>query len=263
LPYSESFENNVFPGNEWSVENGGGQTWAQNSVAAKTGSNSVFIDNFTGNTVGTTDVFLTPTYDLSWSTANNMTFELAFAATQIDSDDRLRVYATTNCGQLWNLRYVKTGAQLRTAGVVTGSYIPAPGDWITQTVNLNSVSYNNKPSVGFKFEYIHDLGNNIFIDDINITGTTGSDEFSDLFGWSVYPNPVQSLATVGFALSATHDVLIDVVDVLGREVNRIDQVKLGAGEYQFDLPMDISNGLYTVRIFIDGIPSVKKILVEK
>ena len=117
--------------------------------------------------------------------------------------------------------------------------------------------------MGFKFEYIHDLGNNIFIDDINISGTTGAAEYTDSFAWNVYPNPVQSAATVGFNLNATHDILIDVVDVLGRRVNEIDPTRLGAGEYQFELPIDISNGIYTVRIFVDGIPSSKKVVVQK
>jgi PKD repeat protein len=263
LPYSESFESISFPGNEWAIDNGGGSTWTQNTLAAKTGSNSIFIDNFSGNTLGSSDVFLTPTYDLSWSTGNSMTFELAFAATQANSDDRLRVYATTNCGQLWNLRYVKTGAQLQTAGVVSGPFTPSAGDWVTQTVNLNSISYNNKPSVGFKFEYIHDLGNNIFIDDINITGTTGLSDLPSLANWNVYPNPVSETATVGFILSETHEVFIDVIDVMGREVKRIEPSRLPAGEYQFDLPLSISNGLYSVRVFVDGIPSVKKVVVEK
>lgn len=263
LPYSESFEITAFPGNEWGIDNGGGNTWSQNTLAAKTGSNSIFIDNFNGNTLGSSDVFLTPTYDLSWSTGHSMTFELAFAATQSNSDDRLRVYATTNCGQLWNLRYVRTGTQLQTAGVVTGPFTPSAGDWVTQTVNLSSISYNNKPSVGFKFEYIHDQGNNIFIDDINITGTTGVQDYAFHSQWNVYPNPVSSSATVGFILEKSHEIFIDVIDVVGREVGRIEPVMLPSGEYQFDLPLDISNGLYSVRVFVDGVPSVKRVIVEK
>src|SRR5688572_19763503 len=81
IPFTESFEAITFPGTEWPIENQGGNTWVQNTIAAKTGINSVYINNFSGNILGSTDVFVTPSYDLSWVTNSIMTFELAFANT--------------------------------------------------------------------------------------------------------------------------------------------------------------------------------------
>ncbi len=264
IPFAESFESITFPGTEWIIENGSGTTWAQNTIAAKTGTNSVYIDNFNGNTSGTTDVFITPSYNLTGSGNNMMTFELAFAQQLATSTDKLKVYASTTCGQLWNIRYTKYGSSLATAGVVTSPFVPSPGDWATQTVNIASISYNNKPNVRFKFEYTHDSGNNIFIDDINIAGTVGLNELNEsAINFNVYPNPVSESASINFTLEEGHSIIIDVVDVLGREVNKIAEKNLEAGEYQFELPSVLVNGLYNVRIFADGDMLSKKMLIQR
>ncbi len=262
IPYSESFENITFPGSEWTIENEFGNTWEQNTLAAKSGSNSVYINNFSGNPPGT-DVFITPSYNLSWSTSHSMTFELAFAIRSTSSTDQLRVYASTTCGQIWNIRYTKAGQNLATAGLVSQAFFPGSNDWATQSVSISSSSYNNKPNVRFKFEYTQNSGNNIFIDDININGTVGIDEaFAESLDMNVYPNPAQAVATVSFNLESSHKVYIDVVDVMGRVVNQITEVELNAGEYQFELPGNLANGLYNVRLFIDGNSVSKKILIN-
>jgi hypothetical protein len=194
-----------------------------------------------------------------------MTFELAFAIRSTASTDQLRVFASTTCGQLWNVRYTKSGSSLATAGLVGTPFFPvAVSQWATQSVSIASSSYNNKPNVRFKFEYTHDTGNNIFIDDINIDGTVGIDEdFAESIGFNVYPNPVESVATIDFALTEAGQVYIDVQDVMGRTVNKIAEMYLSPGDYRFEMPAELANGLYNVRIFVDGRSTSKKVLISK
>ena len=140
----------------------------------------------------------------------------------------------------------------------------ATSQWATQSVSIASSSYNNKPNVRFKFEYTHDTGNNIFIDDINIDGTVGIDEdLAETIGFSVYPNPVETVATIDFRLPESGQVYIDVQDVMGRTVNKITEMYLSPGDYRFEMPADLANGLYNVRIFVDGRSTSKKILISK
>lgn len=264
LPFYESFESISFPNTEWAIENSNGNGWSQNTQAAKTGVNSVSIDNFGSSSSGAVDVFYTPSYNLTGYVSNEMTFELAYAIQDTAATDKLRVYVSTTCGQLWNLRYTRFGANLATAGVITTPFIPIQDDWDMQAVNISSVAYNNKPNVRFKFEYTHDSGNNIYIDDININGLTGLNELSAAeIDFSIYPNPVSTVATVSFNLVKDGDVVIDVLDVLGREVNRITASRLEAGEYQFELPATLANGLYNVRITVDGASLSGKVLVNR
>ena len=124
IPYNEGFESVLFPGNEWAIQNEGGNTWVVSSQAAKTGTKSAFLNNYSGNLANSTDVFFTPTYDLTNVSAANLTFWLAFAARSNSSTDALKVYASTSCGQLWSIRYNKAGTTLSTAGLVTSNFIP-------------------------------------------------------------------------------------------------------------------------------------------
>jgi PKD repeat protein len=266
VPYSEGFETISFPGTEWSITNDAGNTWEQNSLAAKTGINSVYINNHSGNPTGTQDIFLTPTYSLSWTTNTMLTFELAHAARSSTSADNLKVYASTSCGQIWNIRYNKTGISganpLTTAGIISSPFFPNSSQWRMESVNLTSSSYSNQPNVRFKFEFNQDTGNNIFIDDINLNGTVGIDDvFEESLALSVYPNPAQSQATIEFTLPERMDVSIDVIDMLGQIVNTVAVARLDAGDYQFELPAGLAPGLYSVRVTAEGYPVIRKVVI--
>ncbi|MFM7766320.1 MAG: hypothetical protein ACKO9S_00510, partial [Bacteroidota bacterium] len=69
---------------------------------------------------------------------------------------------SSNCGELWAMRYTETGLNLSTAGILSAGFTPnSLSLWREETVNINSVSFNNKPSVRFKFQYTQNTGNNI------------------------------------------------------------------------------------------------------
>lgn len=264
VPYNEGFESILFPGNEWVIQNEGGNTWVVSTQAAKTGSKSAFLNNYSGNLANSTDVFITPTYDLTNVTGANLTFWLAFAARSSTSTDVLKVYASTTCGQLWSIRYNKTGTTLSTAGLVTSNFIPNGTQWRQETVNISSSSYSNKPNVRFKFEYTQANGNNMYIDDINLNGTVGLNEaIEESLGFSVYPNPASASATIDFKLDDRSDISIDVLDATGRLVNRVAESRMDAGEYQFELPSGLAGGVYSVRLVVDGYMTSRKITIIK
>lgn len=264
IPYSEGFETVLFPGNEWYIQNGGGNTWTVNSSVGHTGSKSVFINNYTGNTANVSDVFITPTYNMSYITSQSMTFWLAFAHRSSTSTDQLKVWASTNCGQLWNVRYNKTGATLSTAGIVSSNFIPSSASqWRQETVAISGSTYANKPNVRFKFEYIQNTGNNIYIDDININGIVGlNDAWEQSLNFNVYPNPVKSRSYIEFSLTQRGDIRIDVIDVMGRVVNEIAESMLDAGEYRFELPAELATGVYTVRLMMDGQSATRRVVIQ-
>lgn len=265
IPFQEGFEIITFPGSDWLIENesANSNTWAQTSSAAFTGTQSIYVHNHTNNPAQSTDVFVTPSYNFSNITNANMTFQLAFAPRTATVTDQLKVWASTTCGQLWSIRYNKTGAALPTTGIVTSSFIPNASQWRMETVNLATASYNNKPNVRFKFDYLQNGGNNIYIDDINISGTVGLNEVMEAsLDFVVYPNPVISKGSIEFTLTERQSVRIDVIDVLGRVVNEISQTELEAGEYQFELPADLASGLYSVRLNANGYVTSRKVIVN-
>ncbi len=262
IPYYESFETITFPGTEWLIDNEAGNTWQLTTTAAKTGSNSVRIINHSGNGAGTIDALVTPGYDLTNIINATMTFELAFAVRSTSSTDQLKVYASSTCGEFWAIRYTKSGTALSTAGLVSASFVPTANQWRQETVNLNSVSYNNKPNIRFKFEYTQNSGNNIYIDDINITGTStvGIQDVEFLATVNIYPNPSASNATTDFKLSEPNLVKVDILDISGRTVSTIANGYHVPGNYTYQISNEISAGTYFIRYTIGSNTITKKFI---
>lgn len=260
-PFMEDFESVSLPSSDWEVENNGGAAWQLSTDASVSGTTSVKLDNFSGNVAGTQDVFITPAYDFSNIGNVTMTFKQASAGTVSAGADNLKVYASTNCGQTWTLRYFKTGNAFYSAGIQGGNFIPQPADWRTETLNLTTATFAGQPNVKFKFVYTYDSGNNVFIDDINITGTPlGMDELnSNEVSIDLYPNP----ATSEFVVRGTKKIEeINIADVVGREL-LFSNIEIRKGENKIVFGNSSSNGIYFIRIkTCDGIVSKKMTIVN-
>jgi PKD repeat protein len=268
VPFLEDFENlSSFPSSyDWIVTNETGNAWDYSTVAAYSGTHSLRLLNHSGNPNGTTDVFVTPGYDLTNITNATMTFKLAFAARSSSSTDQLRVFASNNCGQNWNIRYTKSGLNLSTAGILSASFIPSSqSQWREETVNITGVAYNNHPSVRFKFEYNQNTGNNIYIDDINITGTSsvGIDDIEFLATLSVYPNPSNSTSIISFNLSEPAAMKIELTDIAGRVIKVIEEQKLGAGSYNYPVGENVADGAYFIRFRANDNQLTRKIIFTR
>jgi PKD repeat protein len=263
VPDAESFETQSFPGWEWHVYNEGGNTWEETNIAAYTGNNSIWINNYAGNVQAKTDVFLTPAYNLTYSTNTFAKFWLAYALRAPTSDDQLRVFVSTSCGQFWTQRLSKTGTSLATDGFVSSNFIPTdPNQWRQETVNLTSGLFSGNGNVRLKFEYTHDTGNNIFIDDLTLEGVVGVDNIENASGMSIFPNPMKTHARLEFTLVSRNHVLITLFDVLGREIKTLAESELPEGNYHFDINDIGSNGVYYVKLQAGEQQMTKKIVVQ-
>jgi PKD repeat protein len=267
VPYQENFENTgpIPSGSNWIIENGGGNAWELSSVAAFSGTKSMRLLNHSGNTANTTDVFVTPAYNLTNITNANMTFQLAFAARSSASTDQLKVWATNNCGQQWNLRFTKTGLNLSTAGILSASFTPNASQWRQENVSISSVSYSNKPSVRFKFEYLQVNGNNIYIDDINITGTStvGIQDVEFLATVSLFPNPSSAGAEITFSLSENAETEILITDISGRIVEVVERNELTPGAHRYAFGSSLNAGVYLVKIRLNGSEMTEKVVMTR
>jgi peroxiredoxin len=84
--------------------------------------------------------------------------------------------------------------------------------------------------------------------------TTGVDEIStNINSVDVYPNPTASNVTLSVNLKVQSNLLIDVVDIVGRQVAVISHENNVSGNVtkQFNTEL-LSNGLYTIRINANG-----------
>jgi PKD repeat protein len=265
-PFAEDFETIVVPGNDWVIINNGAgaSTWQQSSIAAHSGTKSMRLQNFQGNTGNTTDEFYTPNFSTLNTTNIALTFWVAYAARVSSSTDALKGYGSVNCGNTWGLRYNKIGTALSTTGaLVQTNFTPTAAQW--RQDNFNSLSaYSNKSSVRFRFDYTYVNGNNLYIDDINLTGTVGVEQLNvNPDDVSVYPNPAGNITTVKLTLERKSNVEVTVLDVLGKTVySRIDN-ELEPNEYLFDIPLDgISAGVYFIKLNAGGQQLTEKLVVN-
>lgn len=266
VPWSEGFESGSFPPtNDWFKNNNNGTTeWDVNSLAAKTGTFSINLYNFSGAAKGTDD-FITPAFNLTNISNTMMTFDLAYARINTTSTnaDKLAVYFSTNCGATWTPRYSKSGATLETTGGVVGNdFFPNANQWRQESVNLVPITVSGRPNVRFRFEFTHDTGNNIFIDNINLTGLVGIDEVNaDKANVNVYPNPSSSTTFVDFNMTLSGAVRIEVTDTRGRLISTFTD-ELPAGAHQYTMPADLNAGVYFVRLLFGDNTVTKKVVIQ-
>lgn len=267
VPFSEGFESGNFPFNDWYIINdNGGNTWEVTGSAASVGNNSLYIDN-SGNDKGP-DEFITPAFNLTNVTGTQMKFDLAYAISSStgSNTDKLKVLYSTNCGQTWTSSYVRSGTALATtttAVALPTTFVPAAADWRTETVNLSSPNISTQPNVRFRFEFTHDKGNNIYVDNINIIGNIlGVDQLNaENATVDVYPNPSSSKTYVKFTTFASDKVKIDVMDISGRIVSSFSD-EMPAGDHEYQMENNLEKGTYMVRLTFGSAQVTKKVVIN-
>jgi PKD repeat protein len=263
VPFMEGFETIAWPSLEWTTENpDNNNAWIVSSAAAATGTESIRLVNQSGNPAGSVDAFITPVLNFTGVTGVAMTFDVAYAQKNASDISSLKVFATNNCGQQWMPRYNKSGTNLSTAPATTSSFVPSALEWRTETVNLNSGSINGKPAVRLKFEFTNNMGNNIYVDNINITGNiTGIDEHTTLAAFDVYPNPSAGNTNVSFTIEQRQEVNILVTDITGREMIHYSN-EYNSGDHSVLLTDRLLPGIYMITLTSGNTSLTRKLIVQ-
>ncbi|MEO6304434.1 MAG: T9SS type A sorting domain-containing protein, partial [Bacteroidia bacterium] len=241
LNLTQSFET-TFPDNNWIAtipQYGSG--FKLDTATSATGTNCIWINNFYDNPNGPVS-FYTPLYNLqNIINGPQISFKYAYTQQATSNNDALKVFVSSDCGASWAQLYSNSGTQLNTTGtLVSTAYLqPQASDWKTEMLSLTN--YVGSQKVAFKFEFTPNSGNNIFVDDINVSGTVNVRENNlVLNSVSVYPNPFSNkLIIKGAELEKINT--IKLTDILGKEVF-VQSQKTTEG-LQLNIE-NISNGIY-------------------
>ncbi len=97
---------------------------------------------------------------------------------------------------------------------------------------------------------------------VNIT--TGTQDFMELVNqFSVYPNPsVSGNVFVGFSLRKHSSVMWEVYNLAGQKMAGSALQQRSAGSYQETLNANLPNGVYMVRLSVDGVTATEKLTVQ-
>lgn len=91
---------------------------------------------------------------------------------------------------------------------------------------------------------------------------TGLDEFAELVGVEIFPNPNQGNFTIALAMGQKSEVKVELINSIGIQVGSLLQTSLVAGEHQlnFEYPSSFAKGLYLVKITLGKQVVYKKCL---
>lgn len=172
-PVAEGFVLAQYPPLGWTVVNAdNGPSWSRNGVAGgyNLSSQSTKYDFFTNSNVGDMDELFLPPMNLAGSAVPVMVFDVAYAQKNTSSNDKLEVMISNDCGTTWSTVYSNSGAALAaSAPPITYAYVPDPNDpsqWRTEQINLTGF---NTANVLCKFVATNGNGNNMYIDNVNLS----------------------------------------------------------------------------------------------
>ena len=181
LPFVEDFEGSTL----FTVDNpDNSTTWALFQTGGTTpGSTAAGIDLFNYNAAGQRDGLISPPLDFSGYSSIDLDFDYAYARYSASYRDSMAVYISTDCGATYSrvVSYTSDAANnMATVSDQTTAFTPSlSSDWcgntlITNCPNIDLSAYAGQSEVRIKFEAINGWGNNLYIDNINVSGVTNT-----------------------------------------------------------------------------------------
>jgi PKD repeat protein len=267
-PVEEGFEG-AWPNNNWAWFNTNQDlTWEITPSASYSGDKSLKLRNYSNTSSENIDELLSATFDMSAMDTVFLAYRWSYANKNTETEDRLRISVSGDCGQTWSVRRTMTGfTNLPTGNATNSQFTPTlETQWGGETLILKNEEWMTD---GFrvKFEFTGRGGNNLFLDDINISAsdTTGNfvgiNELTTSFVFGVYPNPTAGDATLRYFANQNELTTIRLYNALGELVEVINQSNLAPGEHIFTIAKK-SPGLYSIVFEKGGQRSVTRVVFE-
>lgn len=197
---------------------------------------------------GETAELYAPMLNLSTSTSSVLTFDYCYRRYSNNSNERMQVMVSSDCGSTWTPVFDKSGSTLATMSNTTQNYIAS--EYQTETVDLSN--YLGVDRLLLKFVFTSDYGNNIWLDNINITSPVAVENV-DRSELAIFPNPVKDVLTINYDKEISQ---IDVYDVNGKLVKTFTTVGSTINV------SDLSSGVYMLNLQTEDGLVVKKIVKE-
>jgi len=260
IPLEEGFENYANEADEngvWTIlEEVGTFGWDAYDNTSYSGEQCLRIRNHSNFDLFDEDELVSSTFDFTGASEIVISYKWAFAQKIEETDDRLRIYISNDCGETWSQKKLHRGfTDLPTVEPQSFQFIPnGQSEWSGNTIIIDDEDYFS-PSFRVKFRFQNFGGGNIYLDDINI-GTEESlsiDESTILNAVNLFPNPSNGSATLDLGTESRGELRLNILDTIGRlvgsqilinRVSVIDYPKLSAGIYI----IEISDGIIRKRI---------------
>lgn len=273
LPFEENFELNDLSSAGWTIDNPDNMvTWSTTQVAGNTPGNTAVWMNFFDYITppGRRDRLISPPLNFTGNNPVFMTFEHAYASRYSTYSDSLIILISEDCGTSWT-RIFEAGEKgqgtFATVPKQTTAFYPAVADdwcgggWGSDCYLIDLTQYSNMQNIRIAFESYNRHSNNLFIDNIAISRTTGfSEPVSPRSEISLYPNPTSGLVTLQSAGQVSNLNL----QVLNDQGITVMSKELPSGA-SLNTVVDLSaypKGIYLFRIQGSGRSQYNKVILE-
>jgi len=271
LPFTEDFENG-FDYQHWTILNAdNNKTWDTITVPGSYPGHLTAWMNFYNYTKFNRDQLVSPPMNFSSYTSLTLSFQHAYAQHN-PVKDSLIVKISSDCGTTWT-RILAAGPNGSAHVFVTHTPLSTPFypqseyDWCGSLYGTNCYQLDISPWAGQRnvkilFESYNHGGNNLFLDNISISGPTGiPEEGNNHEEIRVYPNPTTGNVNL-FISNPSSRVDLSVINLQGVTVLTDHfSAKTGNFEKQFNFS-GFAKGVYFFRIISDQSTVVKKVIVE-
>ncbi len=268
LQFTEHFESPTFAATGWEVVNNqGSTTWTLTETKGKFGPTRAAFMNFYHYTVmGARDQLISPL--LSFQGFDNvfMTFDYAYAQ-RYNQKDSLIVKISTDCGETWTRVYANGpdgNGIFETAPPTTAPFEPQGAeDWCgggygAQCPVIDLSNWANQADIKIAFETFNQYGNNLYIDNIEISNALGilkEKKDAKLFG--LFPNPAQKEVTV-ILYEKEKNASLKIGNTEGKTVLN-QPVHQGKNKVQLT---NVPAGIYFVTVSSDRSVQTKKLIIK-
>ena len=262
-PIVEGFTS-TFPPLKWSTFNAtSGPSWVKSTSCGGFGlsSESTKMDFYT-YAAGTINELILPPINLAGVITPTLTFDLAYA-TYANEADKLEVFVSDDCGDNWTNVYDKSGTNLNTAPPTTSPFVPSAAQWRNESVNL--FGYSN-PSILLKFVATSAYGNNLYIDNVNLSQLNPVGVFStplSNINIEVFPNPTSGDVNLTVNSINNSNYRINLINSLGQVIfEKNFNFSIGINNIQIETKQ-YPEGIYNVVLESNSIKTTKKITIIK
>lgn len=225
--------------------------WVEEKVNENT---ALKVNGFSEATLGIQSWFVSPALSTGGLDSAGLSFKLSYA-NRPGFNDQFRILLSYNCGKTFEEVLFEANSDSLAITESSNEWIPSsPSDW--QEFSLDLSQTISKDSLRLAFIMINGNGNNLYLDDIHISGNE-QPNYKDIF--RLYPNPAKGNFNVGFNLSKKESVLVEMLDLSGKVIlskkipNAFNQV------IPFKSPKN--QGLYFIRISNENFAQAQKLFV--
>jgi hypothetical protein len=190
-------------------------------------------------------------------TTVSLSFDHAYAQ-RATIKDSLIVSISADCGTSWT-RVLAAGPNSSQPNVyathapmMEAFYPASTEDWCGSSYGTSCYSVDLSPWAGLSniklmFETFNRNGNNLFIDNVEVSGPVKVKEHPGSLGLSLYPNPSEGIFTLEVS-DGTEKIDIAVCDLQGKEVYK-GQLPASTGKRSMKLNLEgLTKGIYYVRL---------------